>query len=591
MWLPTMPAVLVDDSVDRTSLLIVQAWDELLSPFSPDSVQARALNLPLLLDDIAHVIGVAIEDNRWKLYLPILADELKEQREAETRILQRDHALDQAVLNVIVGIHHQVPLAKLRDRVLIARTLYGDPVAALVEDAKRIIAGGCVEKRELLQRLSALATLVQNSGLGDESVATLSGHHLRNDPEDVIDQIVEPLRAGEITYQCTVAVYGPEDGIYSLIEKSSFKRRGKKDQKGDETTRAWEASYSECFPVVIEIKAMSARHAAERALTTLTSRLNVHNLYLNDYRFRSEPVVLVYKADGTALAVEVTASDHFSTQPRRSTRELTNSRIHGLGERLDGRLGNALESNALALAAKDPRTALANFWTALETVTGPAGEGGIGLRVAKAIAPLVAWRKFDTALTYLSLSCHQHFKSMMIHVDEVHFPNSSNKFFSPDDVLSAVSGPSKNAKILALFKAAAPSPLLTFRLYATWRTYSDPLALKKKMDISRRRISWQIQRIYRARNLLVHQGRHHDLNWRLLQNAQSYVSTALGRVMHDLISHQDWTIDTSLEYHDLSFSNILERLDSSSVARLTHRDLLPWQTANPEQCVWPTPVV
>lgn len=90
MWLPEFPATLLDTTIDRGSLFILQVWHELLLPTSPDSFQCRTLDLPLLLEDLLHVASVATHDSRWQSHLTMLGAELGLLMEEEERLLQAD---------------------------------------------------------------------------------------------------------------------------------------------------------------------------------------------------------------------------------------------------------------------------------------------------------------------------------------------------------------------------------------------------------------------------------------------------------------------------------------------------------------------
>ena len=61
MWLPDwVPQV----SLQPITLLTAQAWHELLSPQTPDTFQARVLDLPMLLQELAEVAVLSSEDER-----------------------------------------------------------------------------------------------------------------------------------------------------------------------------------------------------------------------------------------------------------------------------------------------------------------------------------------------------------------------------------------------------------------------------------------------------------------------------------------------------------------------------------------------
>ena len=70
-----------------TTLFAAQAWHELLSPQSPDTFQARALDLPTLLEEVTEVANLSSEDERWRAHLPMVADELHECRQTDSPLL------------------------------------------------------------------------------------------------------------------------------------------------------------------------------------------------------------------------------------------------------------------------------------------------------------------------------------------------------------------------------------------------------------------------------------------------------------------------------------------------------------------------
>jgi transcriptional regulator with GAF, ATPase, and Fis domain len=60
---------------------------------SPDTFQARALDLPMLLDEVVEVANLSLEDERWRAHLPMVADELHECRQTEHSYLAIEHRL------------------------------------------------------------------------------------------------------------------------------------------------------------------------------------------------------------------------------------------------------------------------------------------------------------------------------------------------------------------------------------------------------------------------------------------------------------------------------------------------------------------
>jgi hypothetical protein len=65
---------------NSSTLFAAQAWHELLSPQSPDTFQARALDLPTLLEEVTEVASLSSEDERWRAHLPDYARARDHQR-------------------------------------------------------------------------------------------------------------------------------------------------------------------------------------------------------------------------------------------------------------------------------------------------------------------------------------------------------------------------------------------------------------------------------------------------------------------------------------------------------------------------------
>lgn len=579
MWLPVAKPT-ADNS---TQLFICQAWHELLHPQTPDSFRARVLDLSLILDDMLHVADVAATDSRWSNYLPDMADELEAQLDAEQRIIPAGSPNHRAIAAVIEDAKHSRS-GRLRPKILIAKGMFGRVEARLCDDARVLINENKLKKSAILDRLSTIASHVCYRAMSNDSFKLISPNLLDLTPTEVLDQLVSPIQSPEQKFNCTFAVSGDADQVSSILSTTTFKRVKKKDVARSVEMTRWSQGHSNCIFFSLEKLARSAYSAAESSLQELDEALNVHNLFTNSPLYRSRSEVFITTTEGFTTRIEVAPSSHFGLMPRTNAVKLTKDRLNNVGTRLQGRLANALECHATAIGAEDPRTAIINLWTALEAIAGSHGATSIGLRVSSAISPIIASRRIDKIITYLSICVHDVAVQKKTFIDTSIMTRSSHTTISNDDMLEAVTGPAENEKIRYLFSFSEPSPLLVQRLYLSWKAFSDPARVSKDLISSKKRVQWQISRIYRARNLLVHRGEHSHLVWRLLQNAQYYVSASLSRVLHDLSDQREWGIDESLTYQEMHLNYICERLDKGQ--GITHRDALGGRSNSPDQIVW-----
>lgn len=589
MWLPDFTGLPAEQAPEPLSLFIAQAWRELLSPFTPDTFRARTLDLHLLLDDLLHIAEVAQGDQRWVQYFPEVGEEIYEALQAEQRLIGLDTQLHSAISAVIETAKHKKNPLKLKRKILVAKALFGDPSRRLGSDLLTLIApaaGAPIRKKAILFRLSTIASHVEYLGLGEESVNTIDVPLALLKPEQVVEKILAPLHSVPRDFLCAMAVDGKGSDVQSITLESPFANAlRERTLPDDDVTMEWLNANIGCFVATVQTRARSARGAAESQLQTLSAVLNLHNLYTNSASFKVRPEVLVIEA-GSASVVQVKPSGHFGLKPRKMARYLTRDKLRKVDGRLRGRVANALESHALALASGEPRSAIINLWTSLEAISGDGDNQAIGRRVATAIAPLIAWRRIDKIGTYLAVGLHEVLLKKKSHVNSEILSHSKLYRVSQDDVLAAICGPTGNAAIKYMFSLCDECPLLRQRLYLAWKDFSNPSTVLNQLQASRRRVDWQIQRLYRARNLLVHKGEHSHLIWRLLQNAQYYVSIAVSRVLHDLSDNRDWDVDASLEYQAMRYEHVCTILKEQGGKGLTHGDLLGTRSLVPDLPVW-----
>lgn len=156
---------------------------------------------------------------------------------------------------------------------------------------------------------------------------------------------------------------------------------------------------------------------------------------------------------------------------------------------------------------------------------------------------------------------------------------------SREDVLEAITGVDNNPTAVAIMGLSDDAQLLRIRIQETYNSFGTADGMKKSLARSHDRIVWQIHRIYRASNLLVHRGEQSHLLWRLLQNAQYYTSLVISRVMHDMAINEGWTVDTALEAEKLRYEYLIRTLTRHS-DHVTYGDLIVKRCSNPERPVW-----
>jgi hypothetical protein len=129
-------------------------------------------------------------------------------------------------------------------------------------------------------------------------------------------------------------------------------------------------------------------------------------------------------------------------------------------------------------------------------------------------------------------------------------------------MLVSLSSPKDDPKIAGLLKFAN-HPLLRNHINSTWKIFHEPRDLRARICDSKQRLDWQLARIYRARNLLVHDGIEVPHIVPLLDNLQNYASMLVQRLVHELKENEHWTVRHAIEYWISRMTHVENSLKAS----------------------------
>lgn len=168
-------------------------------------------------------------------------------------------------------------------------------------------------------------------------------------------------------------------------------------------------------------------------------------------------------------------------------------------------LMRALSSAALAGDSSNPETQLVTLWSAFEALLppptkdekSPARIVHFNDLVIPALASHYASSKFAAFYRDLTSSNRKNVKTVL----DREFDTGSYE----QRLALLLAGEESDAKVL--YQIVSRSPLLLNRLYNLHRFAQDPKLALRKISAHEERLSWQVHRIYRERNQIVHSGR------------------------------------------------------------------------------------
>jgi hypothetical protein len=154
-----------------------------------------------------------------------------------------------------------------------------------------------------------------------------------------------------------------------------------------------------------------------------------------------------------------------------------------------------------------------------------------------------------------------------------------------EEVLLALATPLDHPDTTTLYAALDRHPLVKNRVYTLRRRFADPKALLKDLRVSSERTAWHLARIYRARNLIVHEGYEDPVVPHLVDNLQYYLSLTLSRILHGMSSHLEWDVTDSIVHWRNKNSYVMQLLDETPAA-LQVRDFFPITVRCAHHQIW-----
>jgi hypothetical protein len=540
---------------------IVLAWAELFGEKTPDTYKAKLHDTLSLVVEFGEVAKQAATDQRWMSHLPHVLEELQSEAKSDPVLAHHYPHLKNAIASIDKNVTRS-RAARLADTVQSEM----DEYHKMVSDYFLQSLGELPQRKEnALDAVRRVATRAVHRGLTPgECRDCLDGSALTLEPAVAGEQLLGRLVLEPQSWFCIVAITGNSDEIATLLHGTGFSqlpnRRKPLGKVGkdflDQTGGAWLAC--------IEIEAAGRSEVLQATLRPLRLVLDVTNFNHRSAPFRLLPFVYM-EVGGRQHLIEVGVQSDGGLEPQRDATELAvRMQREGVLARLPERIVTALEQHSVAHTSTDPKVRFVNMWVALETLVGREQESGIVDNLIRSIVPHVIHRRVNKIIKYLAICLHEYGFCRSIPDDTGWFRKSTRRRVRSDELLLALAGAAGSDVHNRLAELTAGHPLLCNRLFTTHKSVSDPKALHRELKESAERTEWQLRRIYRARNLLVHAGSQVSSLSYLATNLEYYFSLTLSRVLHDFYRYPQWSLERSFEHRQIQFEYLMRQLEQNA---------------------------
>lgn len=202
------------------------------------------------------------------------------------------------------------------------------------------------------------------------------------------------------------------------------------------------------------------------------------------------------------------------------------------------RISRAIDLHSIALTTEEIENKLLNLWTAIETLIPKEVDSGND-RIVQIVNALLPFQVHNYLQDLIQQAGNDFFhfnkwKSKKF-VASATLKSYDNDFIS----LVALMMTSENEPIRKQVYALLENyPLLRWRLFYLNKSLSCGKEINKLLENHKQKVEWQIRRIYRVRNLIVHSGKKPMYSNILVENLHNYFDDFLNYIIDNAISEK-----------------------------------------------------
>lgn len=262
------------------------------------------------------------------------------------------------------------------------------------------------------------------------------------------------------------------------------------------------------------------------------------------------------------------------------------SRIKKLSERMcklpqgdRDQLISSLQYHRIALSAPTDEGRIVNLWIALECLTGLKRESKIGA-ICKYIPPSVAVQNPQKILKGMCVDMNRVWRHLDTKNIRKVMSNMKEDAIRPKDLLEILLDDEDGQKSKAFYQVFNDNPLHVYRVYRLRnRMFKDAHILRRSLLSHKENVEWQLRRVYRARNHVIHRGSCKPGTSQLIQHLHTYLIVTMHNIIYDLGRGKDWGLSQALENRYVMFEHFMAILKNDkdrpvSVGTLLYSSLI-----------------
>lgn len=221
----------------------------------------------------------------------------------------------------------------------------------------------------------------------------------------------------------------------------------------------------------------------------------------------------------------------------------------------------AVDFHGIGIATDIPENQIISIWIAMETLVPALSDISKIKKIIDSILPFILFnyvRRLVEKYTADLYKWNRHKISKILKKLQ-----NTTGLKSYEKVLLLLAHKENDPLLIELYKSFGDFHLLRFRTFQLSSILRKPKKIKTLLEEHEKKVSWQIRRIYRTRNIIVHTGRSPNHINALIENGHDY----LDQIMFEIIKmttgeYQVETFEQAFELVKLKYEALVKKLKS-----------------------------
>lgn len=562
-------------------------WEEIFSEETYDSWQVRTVNFEYILYEMLDAVETTLSYQPFHKNIELLIGEARHSCKLDPIITKHfPHAedylskLEQCYKNRVKS-GNRPSILEFRKLLFVILEYIRDYKDLLIKRINNLILdpqGG--DNIELYKLTMALGVVLKTEGYSISSLRDSFDILIDNSIpnfEDRFNKLISVFSSKEIEYECSFHVILAREEIDLSSYGITFHSNRPDGPLAEPETQFFDQD-RDSYRISIKIKALdpySARAKAEHALENVFAAYNLYQP--NRYPKFKHKFSLIISEAGDQFCLEKDDSRlkyiRDSKKPAKSVSTLIRL-VGGMPEDNSGRLTASLQYHRLAMNAHTDEARLVNLWIAMESLI-QADQGSIIDNICRYIPTSLGLEYVRETIKNLAISM----RSVWRYSDKTELLEllqfSDNFRLHQVDLLGILVDGPQSEKVNLFSAIISEAHLLRYRFFSLYKNmFKSPQKLANQISTHRMNIEWQICRIYRVRNYIMHIGVCPPRIRQLIQHLHSYYILLIHGLLHDMRNHNEWGVEHAIENRLLLYDMFMSRLNNNDQDPLTVEELL-----------------